>query len=157
MNDKVAFSQPGKHLTEGDIFVLEQRLNILLPKSYRRFLLEVNGGQPKPNAFPIHNFSRDTHGLLDHFFSWDPDDVDYDIVENAQVFRNRMPTELLPIAFDPGGNLLCLAVSGDNIGKVYYWDHEDEYPPGETPDYHNLYFVANDFDDLLGGLSELPL
>lgn len=156
MNEKITFSESGKSVTEKDIAALEQRLGISLPDEYRQFILTWNGGQPEPNAFPIQDNPRDTHGLLDRFFSIDVEDTDYDIVDNAEVFRDRVPADLLPIAFDPGGNLICVAVSGKNKGKIYFWDHNDEFPPGKVPDYHNVYFVANSFSELIDNLSELP-
>lgn len=156
MNEKITIFEPGKKITQKDIAALEQRLGISLPVDYRQFLLSINGGQPEPNAFPIRDNPRDTHGLLERLFSLDEQDTNYDILDNAEVFHDRVPADLLPIAFDPGGNLICLAVRGENRGKIYFWDHSDECPPGRTPDYHNVYFVANDFNELIENLSELP-
>jgi cell wall assembly regulator SMI1 len=156
MDEKITFNEPGKKITEKDIVELEQRLEMSLPSDYRQFLLRVNGGQPEPNAFPIRDSPRDTHGLLDRLFSVDDKDTDYDILDNAEVFRDRVPSDLLPIAFDPGGNLICLAVRGENRGKIYFWDHNNESLPRKTSDYHNVYFVANDFTELIDNLSELP-
>lgn len=155
MQNKIVFTESGKHGLESAIVALEQRLATHLPVSYRQFLFDINGGRPEPNAFKIQDNPNDTHGLLERFFSLDDADADYDISDNIDVFQNRIPGNLLPIAFDPGGNLLCIAVSGENVGKIYFWDHNDECEIGAVPDYHNIYFVANDFSELLDNLTEL--
>ena len=31
---------------------------------------------------------------------------------------------MLPIAVDPGGNLVLLAIEGEDTGKVFFWNHE---------------------------------
>lgn len=131
----------------------ERNLDIVLPSSYRTFLLQYNGGHPQPNMFPIQGFYADTHGLLEWFFCIAEGDV-YDLVQNKQVYKNRAPSDLLPIGTDPGGNLICLGVKGKNYGKIYYWDHETEGEEGEQPTYDNVYFVADSFDDLLQSLAD---
>jgi hypothetical protein len=77
-----------------------------------------------------------------------------DLLIHAKVFDNGVPPELLPVGRDPFGNLICLAVSGLNRGKVYWWFHEEEADEGEPPTYDNVYFVANSFSDLLDNLTE---
>jgi hypothetical protein len=72
------------------------------------------------------------------------------------MYQDRVPNTLLPVARDPGGNLLCLQLSEQDYGKVYFWDHEDEVAEGETPGFDNVYFVAASFDELLNNLSEAP-
>ena len=141
---------------ESAVNVLEQFLKLRLPDDYRGFLLDTNGGQPDPNAFPLQGNPYDTFGLVEYFFSASSHDSDYDLLDNTEVFQNRVPADLLPIAFDPGGNLICLAVSGEKRGGIYFWDHNDESMPGETPDYHNVYFIANSFDEFITNLTILP-
>jgi hypothetical protein len=70
--------------------------------------------------------------------------------------RGRMPPNIIPIGSDPGGNQICISVSGPDQGHVYFWDHEKEADPddNEEPGYDNLYFVAHSFSDFLNGLFE---
>jgi hypothetical protein len=44
----------------------------------------------------------------------------------AQVYADYLPGDLLPIASDPFGNMIALAVSGSNLGRVYFCNHEGE-------------------------------
>jgi hypothetical protein len=60
-----------------------------------------------------------------------------------------MPRELLPIAGDGSGNIICLSRAGVNEGTLYYWDHDAEHSP---PTYDNVYFIAESFDAFLNGI-----
>lgn len=73
------------------------------------------------------------------------------------MYRGRIPPNLLPIAHDPFGNLICLSVAGQDRGKVYFWDHEVEVREGEIPSYRNVSFIADNFESFLDGLTTWPL
>jgi cell wall assembly regulator SMI1 len=141
-------------LSEHDITQVEVQLGLSLPAGYRNFLLAHNGGRPEPDAFPIHNNPSDDHGLVHNFLCIKKED-NYNLTVWAKRYRGRIPSDLLPIAKDPGGNLICLSVSGADVGKVYFWDHEEEAGEGETPGYDNVYFVANSFQEFLESLTTL--
>jgi cell wall assembly regulator SMI1 len=146
----------GRQLREQDVAAVEEQLGYHLPEDYRRFILAHNGGRPVPDYFPIqgnpyfgdHASVHELHCIASGEY--------LDLRRQVQVFRDRVPPELLPIAHDPGGNLLCLGVSGLEYGKVYYWDHEQQVAEGETPDYENVYLVADTFADFLEQLSPAP-
>ncbi len=50
------------------------------------------------------------------------------LVQMVETLRGdeRMPIGFLPIGIDTFGNLACLAVTGEDVGKVYFWDHEED-------------------------------
>src|SRR5436853_6401190 len=48
-----------------------------------------------------------------------------------EVYRGRMPDSVISFADDPGGNAYCIAISGKDRGKVYFWDHEQEEISGD--------------------------
>lgn len=143
-------------ITEADIQAVEQQLNVRFPDDYRRFLLAHNGGRPEPDVFDI--FDDDLafqSSMVNWFYCIDPTDYNYDILKNAEVFKGRMPPEFIPIGEDPGGNQICLVVSGDDRGMIFFWDHESEMDEDEPPTYDNLFFIADNIDDLLNNrLSE---
>lgn len=141
-------------VTEADVLQLEQQLKATLPSDYRTFLLKHNGGYPDPNFFPITSFPLDDHGILEWLLCLEEGYV-LDIRRHLSLYQNRIPRNLLPVARDPGGNMLCVAISGNDYGKVFYWDHEGEADEGAEPDYENVYFVAHSFDALISQLVEL--
>lgn len=135
-------------LTEQDVIKLEIETGISLPVAYKNFLLSHNGGHPKTEEFPIQKNLSDTHARVDFFLCLKDKDI-YDITAWIGRYKKRIPSSMIPIAVDPGGNLVCLVVKGDHAGNVYFWDHEDEAGVGKEPWDKNLYFVANNFDEFV--------
>jgi hypothetical protein len=78
------------------------------------------------------------------------------LLHYARWRGQRVPADLLPIGRDPGGNLICISITGPNQGKIYFWDHEEEVEEGQPPGYDNVYFVAGSLPALLASLTELP-
>lgn len=139
-------------LSEADVRSLEKELGFSLPAEYKDFLLNHNGGWPEPNEFPIEDNPSDDRGRV-HYFLCIEDGDEYNLMDWVVDYEGRLPPGLLPIACDPGGNLICLSVSGENAGTVYFWDHEEEAGPGETPSYENAYHVAESFGEFLERLT----
>lgn len=116
-------------ITESDLKTLEQRLNLRLPEQYWSFLLAHNGGWPIPNAFNLKNQSGPyTGSIVDKFLAIgaEPQDDFYDYYNTFKIINKRLPDNLVPIAYDPGGNLICISTSGHDTGYIYFWDHELE-------------------------------
>lgn len=72
--------------------------------------------------------------------------------KNLRSHKDRVPAGFLPIARDPGGNLICLALEGENANKVFFWDHENEYEEGEEVGYKNTNLIASSFEEFLASL-----
>ena len=82
---------------------------------------------------------------------------DAGLLRAQETYRNRVPAWLLPVAKAEGGNLILIALSGDDAGAVYFWDHEQEADEGEPPTTENLYRLADSFEDYVHQLShDLP-
>lgn len=143
-------------LSESDVVQIEAQLGLSLPAEYRGFLLAHNGGYPEPDVFAIRNNPFDDHGLVHYFLCVEEGDV-YNLIEWVEDFRGRIPPDFLPVACDPGGNIICLSISGKDVGKVYFWDHEEEVEVDEdkTPGYDNVYLIADSFQEFLGSLTTL--
>ena len=67
---------------------------------------------------------------------------------------NRLPKNILPIACDPGGNIVAMSIDGDDYGSVYFWDHEQEGLSEESSSYSSLLKVTNSFKDFTSILEE---
>lgn len=107
---------------------VESRLGLKLPPSYRAFLLRHNGGQPTPDKFVPEDHASPE--VLAWFMA--VNDRDDGLVALARSYRPHLHRDLLPIASDPFGNLICLGVQGDHTGQVFFWLHEGGLPP-QTP------------------------
>lgn len=142
----------GPPLSSEQLDEVEQRMGSAIPPVYREFLLQNNGGRPVPNAFLYRRSDGTTAGEGGvNTFLGIGDAESTDIEWHRSMYEDRIPSNFFPIADDPGGNLICLSTSGDDVGAVYFWDHEEESDP---PTYDNVYFIAPDFQTFLDTLFE---
>ena len=141
----------------------ESQIGQRLPEDYRDFLLRCNGGYaagavvfqgPTPeghaaDACPNHigGFREEGHFSL------------VAARENYQTDEVRIPEALLWIMDDPFGNAMCLGLTGQHRGRIYFWDHENEPDPetwdGKVETAGNINLLANSFTAFVGGLQRL--
>lgn len=119
----------GPRLTEAKLRSLEDLIGAKLPKAYREFLLQHNGGSTDPEGFTSKQGRPSS--ILDIFFGLGIKDRMWDLRNQFRKTRKEMPAEVLPIALDLGGNKICLAFKGTNRGKLYFWDHEGVPEPDD--------------------------
>jgi hypothetical protein len=117
----------------------EKRLGARLPEPYRKFLQLYNGGHPR-GARKISALHH-VYGLHDGP-SW------AQFPDREKIYDGLVPERLLPIGDDPGGNLICISLLGNDRGTVYFWDHECA-----RDEAHSLTVLAPDFDSYILGLS----
>ena len=80
----------------------EKKYSLALPDDYKKFLLEHNGGAPVPSTNKIPaTFVQWIYGIQDEE-NWAS--LDW----NIEIYDERMPSNTLPIASDPGGNQFFL-------------------------------------------------
>jgi len=143
---------PHRPTSNQEIDLFEKDLNIKLPTEYRNWLLKFNGGSPRPRVFEFRLDGEEASSCVAWFYAIDEGRIN-NLRKTIEVFKLndvRMPVDLLPIACDPGGNQICLGYQGDNLGKVFFWDHEQECG-GE---YDNCYLIANSFNEFLANLKD---
>jgi hypothetical protein len=142
----------------------EARWSVVLPPEYKTFLLTSNGGSPTPGSFRVLGWYG--HGTSVMFFYGIHEAEKVDRLDLAcKVYKERVPADLIPIAYDASDNNICIGWTGERKGKVYFWDHEDELDEdGDlVTDYRNVYLVANSLQEFLDGLmtheelDEMPL
>jgi cell wall assembly regulator SMI1 len=153
----VEFTKTTGPLTEQELAEFENSLPVVLPSDYRRFLQTYDGGRPKPRAF---SFYEDDNGSSIHSFYGIKQDEYRDIRDAIETYKGRIPERFLPIAYDEGGNRICLSLYGDDRGYVYFWDHELEADEtqGFTPETtNNLTLISKSFTDFLNSLREVGL
>ena len=125
---------------------VEKKLGITLPPQYRSFLLAHNGGQPVPNQF---HYKKEQGPYTDSMVDWflaiyeGENDNFEEYFATYKIEENRLPDNLVPIAHDPGGNLVCISVSESDVGAVFFWDHERE------EEGNNTHLIADTFDEFL--------
>ncbi len=133
----------------------EARQNIVLPPEYKRFLLDSNGGKPIPDVFDVPGWVH-VGGTVQRFLGIHEREHS-NLEKECVFFLHRLPPGLIPIATEACGNLVCLGITGKRQGKVYFWDHEDEFDEhGEgRQDYGNVYLIADSVGEFLNKLKEV--
>ena len=142
-------------LTVEDIEAVAKKTGLPFPAEYVEFLLAHNGGSFRPwPMYRIEGCPRDENGLLQSFFNIGTRDS-LDLAGQYRTHRKRVPAGLLPVASDPGGNLICLACTGEKTGQVVFWEraYEANKDEGETVSWKNVYRIAESFPAFLLSLS----
>ena len=133
------------HLSEEDLRALETAIGAELPLDYREFLSRYGFVSENGLVFPEYGRPGQPGGGVEVFLGVDPDSG-YDILETREGLSGRLPDHLLPIAESPGGQL-CLAISGSDRGKVFWWGLECIVGADAEP-----MLVADDFDAFMNSL-----
>jgi len=140
---------------------VEKIIGVELPEEYKQFLLSHNGGYPEPNVFRVQWSGQYwAEGNEINSIAWFLavyDGKDMNFVDFYETHKDRIPKDTVAIADDPGSNLILLGTSGPNKGKVFFWqrDYEVDFQNGEVPDYSNVGFVSNSFNEFIDSLFEL--
>lgn len=136
----------GPSIGDEDITRFESRYGLVLPAAYRRFLLVTNGGRPERDLFSIKSFEDQSPGRI-HFFFGLKDSIESSNLDwNLEVFRERIPAGLLPIATTEGADKICLSVDDARPGQVFFWDGCAR--AGER----SLHLLADDFAAFVSSL-----
>jgi cell wall assembly regulator SMI1 len=142
----------------------EEYLGVVLPNDYRHFLLQYDGGCPSEenDYYPRCDDVFEGSSIL-VFFPLSEDvssgEEEETVLSTVETYHNRIPDSLLPIADDGLGNKYCIGISGENRGKVFFWDHEMERDAlittsaGENQDnWNNITFVCDSFEQFIDRL-----
>lgn len=102
--------------TKDKITELEKKYKIILPTQYKKFLYKYNGGYTPNTEFKVKRITLDVQG----FFGIGDVDLSIDMIE----LEEWLEKSLFPIAHDFFGNIIAIGLGNDNLGKIYFCDHE---------------------------------
>lgn len=166
-------------MTTEEIRTLEKELGCRFPEEYQKFLAtygasRFNGESPDNPYVVFHSltplpphFEGDI-GMLDALYGGQSDENDpYSIQVRMRYFAGRIPESMIPIGDDGGTGQICLGISGDRAGKIFYWDQLNE-PQDDSftasgsgtkkrpqPGFANVNQIAESFEDFLQRLDFL--
>lgn len=130
---------------ESQVKALEKKLGVPLPKAYREFLLEFNGGffrdpdiKTQDSACP-----EDSLAQLNGIGASLPC-ADIGSPANLSLFEDNTPAKILPIGYTLMGNLLLLDLVGKTAGRVLL----------KVAFSKKVFVVADSISELLEGLSD---
>jgi hypothetical protein len=150
---KINMSRTGIKISAEELKQFEHEIGYKLTESYRNFLLAYNGGEPEPYHFFIPSWHYNA-SLIQELKGIDSESVDLDLRKIHDIKKDILPEGFIIIGSDPGGNQILIGLAGENRGKIYFWDHEQQ-PDDRLPaleDYRNIHFVANSFEEFITSL-----
>ena len=140
-------------LTVEKLEEFEQNYGIKLPDDYRSFLLSYNGGSPESDIIDFVQYGENQSDIVNYLCGIHDGEYWASLEWYMQTFKGRIPVGFIPFGYDPGGNLYLLGIDGMHLGKVYFWDHENEAGLfDEEPSFENMSFIANSFAEFLSKL-----
>lgn len=135
-------------LDEQRLLTLEKKIGVSLPNDYREFLIQFNGGEPVPEGVWI---IEDVDGSCVHeFFGLhdDPKLLSLDCINNSEF---GLPESLLPIAGDGLGDYVCLKVTGDDFGAIFFVDHE-QHSYEDRESFEGIIRLKESFSEFISSL-----
>lgn len=149
----IVFAETEVKIDAFQIEEIEKLIGLKFPVPYKNHLLSHNGGQCIPNSFDFYEDGRMSQSSIDWFLAIYDGEFDNlsEYIKTYKLDEKRMPSHMIPIAHDPGGNLICISCGNSDYGFIYFWDHEKEtdYADSDDEDYSNLHFIANSFHEFL--------
>ncbi|MFC9777504.1 SMI1/KNR4 family protein [Paenibacillus chitinolyticus] len=122
----------------------EKTNEIELPKLYKDFLLEYNGGRVEPNVFKIS--SDEGESALNVFYGIG--NMKNNLEKKIGFFEEILEIGFIPIARDSGGNQVCLGIREEFHDQIFFWIHDEEYDDAMD----NMHFLANNIQEFIDSL-----
>lgn len=139
-----------------DIAEFENEVGMEFPEDYKNFMIEANGGTPKEEL--LYDFfdevtEAENTSVIREFFSLFSDDTvkmsNLREIYKIMTYEETISVDMLPIADDPGGNVIGISLNKDDFGYVYFINHEyDDLDTG----YLVKSRIAESFSDFIGAL-----
>ena len=135
---------------------MEGKYQIILPDSYKCFLLLCNNGYfSDVVSFNVGN----SEFLINELYCLNGID---NLAEQIETFLFRMPQALIPIGERPNGDQICIGVKEESKDKIFMWYHENEleakkiigdiYTGDIDSYYENVEIISGSFLDFLNSL-----
>lgn len=150
----VRFFETEPTIDDATLGSVEDHAGIKFPDAYRQHILQTNGGYCEPSVFRFRERGTCTSSRIDGFLAV-TDGPHNNLRKYIDIYKKdayRLPFRMIPIAHDPGGNLICISCAGNDLGFVYFWDHELEPPEMSETYRENLHLVATSFEAFLSWL-----
>jgi len=137
---KIALYEKNEPINIDDIKALENKMQIKFPQEYIAFMLEQNGGSPKKCEFDLPDDSNSS--VVNYFYPMG--DMDGNLEKKHFIFDGEIPENFITIGCDSGGNQILLRIKCENIGELYFWDHDVDPEEG-----NNMHFLAISLSEFL--------
>ena len=133
----------------GEILMLENEFEVVLPEDYKSFLLQENGGRNTAyrykNLVRIPQVSEEIN--IDVMFGVETNIKNADIEQWTSEYRDDLFPNSIIIGDTIQHGFIVFWLSKDDNAGIYYYD--DTYEFASSTDDMNTYFLANSFSEFL--------
>jgi len=150
-------------VTNKEVENVGQRLGVKLPVDYIEVAIQYNGAHVSPELFNVEG----TEKVFGTLLTYDSEDDEY-ILEVFNDYKDTLPKDLIPFAFDPAGNLICFDYKNHEDNPiVVFWEHENAWEKedlmqdeglteeeAEERARENVFYVADNFTQFLDKLHD---
>lgn len=155
----IDFIESARKTNNKEIDYFEKKYKIILPDEYKRFLINIGGGDLKDNFGDIEYFYYDKEGQkyeLNHFLSLD------EIYQENITWGNKEPQKSSLLIFAQLYNncfyCICINKKSSDYGKIYYRE-SGYHAPFEhfilnKDDYKDLPLLENNFNDFISNIKK---
>lgn len=165
-----ALGGPTIPVHQSQLLVIEKAIGKALPSEYKEFIKEYGASKFstlvifRPMIDLPDDISSSGCGCFDYFFGGDNDEDTYSLKWAFDAYKERIPNSLFPIGGNLAGGVICIGISSEQYGKVFYWDVSnewdcDDFEEGDDIEelmFQNVHIIANDFLDFISRLEESP-
>ena len=150
----------GQKLTKDIIKRFENILGLSLPDDYKEFMMKTNGGTPEEDLAygfidVVTNKTNDSDLRELFVFYEDEENDNFDDIMRiykSMVNEKLIPPFFFPIGDDSGGDPLCMNLSQEEYGSIWFCDHELE---NSETGFLAASKIANSFTEFLDLLYEM--
>jgi hypothetical protein len=153
MTTKIINTNAIEKPSEDLLLNFETQVGVNLPEDYRKFLLNYNGGRPIPDFFWIED--QKDGSCVYEFYGLYSEIGPYSINYYYGNDLYGIPSSMIPIADDGTGNNICMGVYSDNLGEIFFLDHE-LHPFHDANSMIGISKIADSFTDFLRNLETSP-
>jgi hypothetical protein len=143
-----------RSVTETELDEFEKRYCVSLTTDFRNFLLQYNGGRPIPSFFWVNIDGSDGSNVF-QFYGVHHQHLPPSLETYLGEERYGVSRTLLPIGDDGVGDLICMGIAIENLGKIYFLDHEI-HPYNDPESAEGITILANSFSEFLASLTKSP-
>ena len=133
----------------GEIFMLDNEFEVVLPEDYKSFLLQENGGRNTAyrykNLVRIPQVSEEIN--IDVMFGVSTNVKNGDIKQWTSEYQDDLFPNSIIIGDTIQHGFIVFWLSKDDNAGIYYYD--DTYEFASSTDDMNTYFLANSFSEFL--------
>ncbi|WP_273834209.1 SMI1/KNR4 family protein [Guptibacillus sedimenti] len=121
MNEELEWEYADTVVSETKVKEVGLQLGFQLPHDYIECVKQFGGASVFPEEFNVEGVER----CFGSLFSFDENSSEH-IIKNYNIYKTSIPKNVLPIADDPAGNLICLDYKDStHTPKVVFWEHEN--------------------------------